>query len=139
MQEDRADFPGWQIFQLGSLSDLGQQSFGTRCSCTLQSGSQNTQSFLRLPSNVDAPHACRHHSRMQATCIPQILLCPPKLRGSHPNVLAVWEKGGQWTEAVPRLGGLSTGCSFGAGEVHRALLGGREGRGMQARLPHGDV
>lgn len=42
-------------------------------------------------------------------------------------------------EAVPRRGGLSTGCSFGAGEVHRALLGGIGARVMQVRLPYGDV
>lgn len=39
-------------------------------------------------------------------------------------------------EAVPRL---STGCSFGVGGIHRALLGGRGVRGLQVRLPYGDV
>ena len=73
---------------------------------------------------------------MQATCIPQILRCPPKLRGSSPNILAVWEEGEQWVQAVSRPGGLSTGCFFRAGEVHRALLGGsrREGEASEAAI-----
>lgn len=42
-------------------------------------------------------------------------------------------------EAVPRHGGLSTDCSFGAAEVHSALLGRRGVRGTPVRLPYGDV
>lgn len=95
----------------------------------LQGRSQNTYSFLRLPSNVDAPHACKW---TQATCIPQILHCLPKLRESCPNVLVMWEEGGQCTQTVSRPGGLSTGCFFRASEV----LGGskREGEASKAAI-----
>lgn len=102
----------------------------------LQGRSQNTYSFLRLPSNVDALHACKYLPWMQATCIPQILHCPPKLRESCPNVLVMWEEGGQCIQTVSRPGGLSISCFFRASEVHRVLLGGskREGEASKAAI-----
>lgn len=90
----------------------------------------------------EAALRCRCTPCLQASLLaagsmhPQNLLCPAKLRGSRPNVLAVWEKGGQWMEDVPR-------------PFHRLLFwswcssqnsaGGRGARVMQGRLPYGDV